>query len=141
VEFEYADGTRMFSYCRHMPNCWEDVSEHAIGSKGTADIRAYSIAPKDGEKWRYRGEKKDPYQVEHDDLFASIRAGKPYNEAEAGAMSTMTAILGRLATYSGKVISFEQALNSQISLAPKHYAWDAEAPTPVIATPGVTQVV
>lgn len=141
VEFEYADGSRMFSYCRHMPNCWEDVSEHAIGSKGTADIRAYSIVPKDGEKWRYRGEKKDPYQVEHDDLFASIRAGKPFNEAEAGAMSTMTAILGRMATYSGKVISFEDALKSEISLAPKQYAWDAPAPTPLIATPGVTQVV
>ncbi|HEY2841190.1 MAG TPA: Gfo/Idh/MocA family oxidoreductase, partial [Pirellulales bacterium] len=111
VEFEYADGSRMFSYCRHIPSCWEDVSEHAIGSSGTADIRAYTIEPKNGDKWRYRGEKKDPYQVEHDDLFASIRAGKPYNEAEAGAMSTMTAILGRLATYSGKVISFEQALN------------------------------
>jgi len=141
VEFEYADGTRMFSYCRHIPNCWDSVTEHAIGTKGTADISAATISPKDGDKWRYRGEKKNPYQVEHDDLFASIRAGKPINEAEAGALSTMTSILGRLATYSGKVITFEDALNSQISLAPKDYAWDAAVPTPIVATPGVTQVV
>jgi len=141
VEFEYADGTRMFSYCRHIPNCWDSVTEHAIGSKGTANLSAATIEPKEGEKWRYRGEKKNPYQVEHDDLFASIRAGKPINEGEAGAQSTMTAILGRLATYSGKVVTLDSAINSQISLAPKVYAFDAEAPKVVVATPGVTVVV
>ena len=140
-EYEYADGSRMFSYCRHIANCWDSVTEHAHGTKGTADLSAATIQVKGGEKWRYRGLKRNPYQVEHDDLFASIRAGTPYNEAENGAMSSMTAILGRLATYSGKVITLEQALNSEISLAPKEYAWNSTPPVPVVATPGVTQVV
>src|SRR5690606_7753441 len=82
VEFEYADGSRMFSQCRHIPTCWSSVTEHAHGTKGTADISNYSIRPTAGEPWRYRGRKPNPYQVEHDDLFASIRAGTPLNEGE-----------------------------------------------------------
>ena len=84
VEFEYADGTRMFSQCRHIEGCWNSVSEHAHGSKGTARISDGLIEVAGGETWRYRGPKPDPYQVEHDDLFASIRAGSPINEAESG---------------------------------------------------------
>lgn len=141
VEFEYADGSRMFSYCRHIPNCWDSVSEHAQGTKGLADISGHRIETKDGDKWRYRGDSKNPYVVEHHDLIASILSGKPYNEGEYGALSTMTAIFGRMCTYSGKMISWEEALNSQISLAPKQYAWDAAPPTPVVAVPGHTQVV
>lgn len=141
VEFEYADGSRLFSYCRHIPNCWDSVSEHAHGSKGTADINSYRIESKDGGKWRYSGENKNPYVVEHHDLIASILSGKPYNEAEHGALSTMTAIYGRMCTYSGKMLTWEQAINSAISLAPKQYAWDAAPPTPAVAVPGHTQVV
>ncbi|HEY1600226.1 MAG TPA: gfo/Idh/MocA family oxidoreductase, partial [Pirellulales bacterium] len=93
------------------------------------------------DEWRFRGEKRNPYQVEHDDLFASIRAGSPLNEAENGALSTMTSILGRMATYSGKMITWDQAIGSDINLAPKEYAFSATPPVPVVATPGVTQVV
>ena len=82
----------MFSQCRHIPNCWESVSEHAQGTKGSADISGYRVETKDGEKWRYRGENKNPYVVEHHDLIASILSGKPYNEAEYGALSTMTSL-------------------------------------------------
>jgi predicted dehydrogenase len=141
VEFEYADGSRMFSYCRHIPNCWDSVTEHAIGTNGTADISASRIRIKGWEEWRYRGDKRNAYQVEHDDLFASIRACTPLNEAENGARSSMTAILGRMATYSGKMITWDKALASEINLAPKEYAWNASPPVPVVATPGVTQVV
>ncbi|HEX7450333.1 MAG TPA: Gfo/Idh/MocA family oxidoreductase [Pirellulales bacterium] len=141
VEFEYPDGSRMFSYCRHIPNCWDSVSEHAQGTSGTADISGYRIAGKEGEKWRYRGENRNPYVVEHDDLLDSIRSGNPYNEAEYGALSTMTAIFGRMCTYSGKALSWEEALNSKLSLAPEQYAWDAAPPVPTVAVPGHTQVV
>jgi myo-inositol 2-dehydrogenase / D-chiro-inositol 1-dehydrogenase len=141
VEFEYADGSRMFSYCRHMPNCWDSVSEHAQGTNGVADISGYKIEPKSGEKWRRRGPEANPYVVEHDDLLKSIRAGQPYCEAESGALSTMTAIFGRLCTYSGKNLSWEEALNSQINLSPEHFAWDAPPPVPTVAVPGHTQVV
>src|SRR5580704_10526593 len=107
VEFEYADGTRMFSQCRQIPHCWPSVSEHAHGTKGSADLvndsNQFTIH---GENhWKYPKKDKDPYQVEHDDLFAAIRSDTPYNEAEAGAQATMTAILGRMCTYSGKQIT------------------------------------
>ena len=78
--------------------------------------------------WRFQGKGKDPYQQEHDDLFDAIRNNKPYNEAENGAHSTMTAIFGRMATYSGKMIEWDEAINSKISVMPKHFAWDAEPP-------------
>jgi predicted dehydrogenase len=150
VEFEYADGSRMFSQCRHIPNCWTSVSEHVQGTKGTCDIGRGSIKFTQGEPWRYRAATRDPdpYQVEHDDLFASIRAGKPINEAEAGAKSSMTAILGRMCTYSGREITWDAAINSKIDLQPEQYSFDATPksvpdadglyPLPV---PGFTKVV
>ena len=76
--------------------------------------------------WRFKKEgAKDPYQQEHDDLFDAIRNNKPYNEAEYGANSTMTSILGRMATYSGKVIDWDDAIKSEISYFPERLAWDA----------------
>ena len=78
------------------------------------------------KSWRFKKEgAKDPYQQEHDDLFDAIRNNKPYNEAENGAKSSMTAILGRMVTYSGKVIDWTDAINSEISYFPEHLAWDA----------------
>ena len=145
VEFEYADGTRCSSQCRHIPGCWDSVSEHVRGSEGTCDISGYKIQ---GEiTWHSTTPgAKDPYQQEHDDLFAAIRNDTPYNEMlDYGATSTMTAIMGRMATYSGKEISWEDALNSNIDTMPKALSWDAAPPTlpdkdgnyPV-AVPGVT---
>jgi hypothetical protein len=131
----------MFSYCRHITNCWDSVSEHAHGTKGTADISGARIQANGSDGWRYRGERNNPYQTEHDDLFASIRSASPLNEGEFGALSSMTAILGRMATYSGKMITWEQALESELSLAPSAYAFDAAPPTPGVAVPGHTEVV
>lgn len=131
VEYTYGDGTKMFSQCRHIRNCWNSVSEHAIGSKGTANISSAHI---EGEKsWRFRGKSPNPYQVEHDDLFAAIRNGTPYSEAEYGAHSTMTSILGRLAAYSGKVVKWDEAMKSNLSLAPQEY--DFKATPPVVPDP------
>ena len=147
VEFEYADGARMFSQCRHIRNAWRSVSEHAHGSKGMSNIGGAQIASGD-DVWRYRGKKNNPYQTEHDDLFAAIRLDQPYNEGFYGAMSTMTSILGRMATYSGKEVTMESALNSKLSVMPKEFSWTAdpqsmpnangEYPIPV---PGVTKVI
>jgi hypothetical protein len=141
VEFEYADGSRMYSYCRHIPHCWDSVSEHVQGTSGTSDISAAAISIKGGETWKYRGDKNNPYQTEHDDLIASIRSGTPNNEGEYGALSSMTAILGRMCTYSGKMLKWNDALNSQIALAPKDYAWNAAPPVPAVAVPGQTAVI
>jgi predicted dehydrogenase len=147
VEFEYEDGSRVFSQCRHINGCWSSVSEHAVGTKGTCDVSGYVI--RGANPWRAKGELgKNAYQQEHDDLFDAIRNDKPYNEGEYGAHSTMTAILGRMATYSGKVIEWKDAIESQIDLMPKQFAWDAEAPVNPgpdgmypRAVPGKTRVV
>ena len=146
VEFEYADGSRNYSYCRHIHGCWNNVSEHVVGTKGSSDVGGNVIRGENA--WKFRDQFKDPYQQEHDTLFDAIRNNKPHNEAENGAYSTMTAILGRMATYSGKEILWDDAIKSEINLMPDKLAWDA--PTKVNpgpdgmyprAIPGVTKVV
>ena len=129
VEFEYADGSHLYSQCRHIHDCWSSVSEHAQGTKGTVDMqdgRGWIIKGTNAWEYKKSGPQKSPYQIEHDDLFAAIRNDRPYNEAEYGAHSTMTAIMGRMATYSGQVIDWDRALNSQVVLAPDTFAWDAK---------------
>ncbi|MDA0283215.1 MAG: Gfo/Idh/MocA family oxidoreductase [Planctomycetota bacterium] len=147
VEYTYDDGTKMFSQCRHVRNCWNSVSEHAHGSKGTADLGG-RIDATGSDSWRFDGKKNNPYQTEHDDLFAAIRNGTPYNEGEYGANSTLTAIMGRMAVYGGKPVKWEDALNSQIDLMPESYTWDTiPKVTPgddgayPIAIPGVSKTV
>ncbi|HWN93577.1 MAG TPA: Gfo/Idh/MocA family oxidoreductase [Methylomirabilota bacterium] len=127
VEFFYEDGTVCFSQCRHQLGCWGEVSQYAIGTKGKSNFERNEITGENA--WRFQGRKKDAYQQEHDDLFAAIRNDTPYNEAENGAKSSLTAILGRMATYTGKEVSWEQALNSKLDTMPKVLAWDAEPPT------------
>jgi predicted dehydrogenase len=127
VEFTYADGSKMMSQCRHMPDCWNEVAEYCAGTYGTSNISDGRIDLKGWEPWRApRG--RDPYQQEHDDLFAAIRKGEPYSEAEYGANSTMTSILGRMVTYSGKEITWDEAINSSKDLSPSDYSWDATPP-------------
>ncbi len=134
VEYTYADGSKMISQCRHIPGCWNSVEEHAHGTNGTIHLegnqpRNCFLEMPNGTRITAKTKHANPYQVEHDDLFKAIRTNaKDYNEAEYGAMSTMTAILGRLCTYSGKVITMEQALNSEVSIMPKSFSFDAEAP-------------
>jgi predicted dehydrogenase len=132
VEFEYADGTRMLSQCRQIPGCWPNISEHACGTKGAAELNndRNLFVIKGANAWRHpRPERNvDPYQQEHNDLFDAIRNDKPYNEAEFGALSTMTSILGRMATYSGQQIAWEDALSSKIELLPKEFSWEATPP-------------
>jgi myo-inositol 2-dehydrogenase / D-chiro-inositol 1-dehydrogenase len=130
VEFEYADGSRMFSQCRHQVGCWNSVSEHAHGSKGNARLDRYTITG--DNTWRFRGKGKNPYQQEHDDLFHAIRNNEDYNEAEYGAKSSMTSILGRMATYSGKEVEWDKAIASEISIMPESFEWDA----PTKSVPG-----
>jgi len=148
VEFTYADGTVLLSECRHQPGCTNSVSEHAYGPKGYVNIGQHTIKFKDGSDWKYKGKNDgNPYQVEHDDLFAAIRSNIAYSEAENGAHSTMTSLLGRAATYSGKEVTWDDVLTKGFDIHPKVYAFDAETPTKPdengrypIPTPGKTKV-
>ncbi len=130
VEFEYPNGVRFYSYCRHMPGCWNAFAEFAHGTLGDAEIQGHGhailrIQGKDPVRWE-RG--PVGHQLEQDHLFAALLAGEPYNECDWAAESSMTAILGRMATYSGKEVTWEQAINSQLDLSPRQYTWDAEPP-------------
>lgn len=131
-EGEYADGTRLFAENRHTHGCWSAISEHAHGTKGSADLTSdrglFVIKGKDGNVWRYPGAKQDPYQLEHNNFYEAIHKDLPYNEAERGALSTMTCIMGRMAAYSGQQIEWEDALRSEKTLAPLIESWEAEPP-------------
>jgi predicted dehydrogenase len=147
VEFEYADGSRVYSQCRRINDCWTNVSEHAHGTNGTAIVSG-TIDVKGKPTWKHGAKVKNAYQVEHDDLFAAIRRSEPYNEAEYGANSTMMGILGRMCTYSGQELTWDAAINSQISVMPKEYSFQATPPTLpdadgfyALAIPGKTRVV
>lgn len=118
IEYTYPNGTKMFSQCRHIKGCWNAVSEHAHGSNGSADISGAKIYDKNGEVvWSYGRGGGGGHQEEHYDLFAALRRGEIPNEGDYGAKSTMTAILGRDATYSGKVIKWDAAIGSDLALA------------------------
>jgi predicted dehydrogenase len=157
VEFEYPDGTRMISQCRDMTNCDFSCSEHIVGTKGICTIgEAQSAAITGPNPWssplqvgRSAGG-SNPYFIEHQVLLDSIRLGKPIDESQYGAESTMTSILGRLAAHSGQVVTWDDALNSEIRLIPENQRWAFDADPPVmpdkdgnypIPVPGVSQVV
>jgi predicted dehydrogenase len=125
VEFTFADGSVMNSQCRHQPGAMNRVTEIIGCQKGKAyPGRIVDAAGK--TVWRFKGKDNDPYQTEHDVLYQHIRDDKPINNAYYTAASTMTAILGRMATYSGKELKYDQALASEISIMPKVYDWDAD---------------
>jgi predicted dehydrogenase len=131
VEFEYADGSILNSQCRHQPKTMSRVDELLVGTKGKIQCGDGKILDRSG-KVLYGFDKKgenNPYQTEHDELFAAIAKGVyKYADAEMGAYSTMTSILGRMATYSGQVVEWHKAINSGLNLQPKAYAWDAAPP-------------
>ncbi|MEZ5042353.1 MAG: Gfo/Idh/MocA family oxidoreductase [Saprospiraceae bacterium] len=149
VEFEYADGSRMMSQCRHWKGCENKVTEEFQGTNGTAP-KPGVLLTKSGHAILDISGKGDPnpYQVEHDMLFEAIAKGDyKYADAENGAKSTMTSILGRMATYSGQLVKWDEAIESTLDLSPKKYDWNANPQVmpdengcyPAII-PGVTQV-
>ena len=158
VEYFFADGTRLLAQGRHMNHCWGIYSDFAHGTKGSAIImeslaaanpRIYKsqLQTRENEVWRFGGRQPNPYQVgerpfegirqagnpyqvEHDLLFEAVRQDKPYNEAERCAKAAMAAIMGRMAAYSGQMLTWEQAFNSSLELAPglESYTWDSTPP-------------
>ncbi|MFM8587845.1 MAG: Gfo/Idh/MocA family protein [Bacteroidota bacterium] len=149
VEFHYADGSILNSQCRHIPKTSAKVDELIMGTKGKIFCGAANIRDHKGTIL-YQFDKKqenDPYQNEHVELFAAIAKGEyKFADAENGAKSTLTSILGRMATYSGQVVEWDKALNSGLNLQPEKYAWDAMPKTLPdengrykVAVPGVTK--
>ena len=125
VEFTYADGTKMYSQCRHMANCYNNVSEAAHGTEGTSNCSGRI----DGaNEWRFSGKGVNGHQQEQTDLLATLRAGERYNEGYYGANSSMTAVLGRMANYSGKVVKWDELVAKGKAIVPAELSWDMEPP-------------
>ena len=152
VEFKYPSGAIVSSQCRHQPGTKYDVSEAFQGTKAnvvTSGDYCKIIDHNGNDVFKHDpSNDKSPYQIEHDRLFESIRSGGVINNAEYGAKSTLTAIMGRMATYTGKEITWEQALNSQQVLVPNDLSWNSNPPTLpdsngryTIPKPGETKVI
>ena len=150
VEFEYRDGVRHFCQARQQAGTWSHVSDNVHGTKGmlTIGLGAWGMGQTGPRQLRAKGfQGGNPYQQEHDDLFASVLGTGPHRfEGDYGATSSMTAVMGRMATYSGQMVTWNEAVRSTVSLAPARYAFDAAPPTAAnaaglypVAVPGVSR--
>jgi len=140
VTYEYENGARIFSNTRQQAGCENDSAAYARGSKGGAKVSERRLEITTESTWEFKDQVKNMYQVEHDELFAGIRQGQPLNNGEYMAKSTLLAIMGRMATYTGREVTWDQALNSKQDLSPKEYAWGS-APEIEIAIPGITKLI
>jgi len=156
VEYRFEDGTRLFAQGRHMENCWGFFGDNihaaagcAVLGEGIRDPRIYQghVEDRDRLVWEYQVPITNAYQIEHDRLFAAIRADQTYNETERSAYAAMTGILGRMAAESGKQVGWQDALESNLVLAPgiEHYAMESSPPVAPdeqglypVAMPGVS---
>jgi predicted dehydrogenase len=158
VEYHFPDGTRLFAQGRHMDNCWGFFGDIIHGADGSAVLgegvsnprlfKGYLQRPED-IIWQYQGPPCNQYQVEHDLLFDAIRRDQPYNEAERSAYAAMTGILGRMAAESGQLVTWQEAMASNLELAPglDRYTMDSNPPVMPddkgnypVAMPGATKV-
>ncbi len=130
IEYEYADGSKLHSQIRTIDGTWNNGGSFFQGTQGTGEV-SKGIQDLAGKTlWKKRGLKEvNPYQKEHDELFAAIRNGTPINDTEWGAKSTLTTLMGRMAAHSGQIIHWEEALNATLSLVPDPIGWDTKPPT------------
>lgn len=143
VDYEYENGCRLMSMCRQMPGCDNNVSEAFAGTEGSCEVMPgqKKFITTGRNAWRFEGDDNKPYVQEHTDLIESIRAGKPINELKNVTESTLTAIMGRMSAYTGKAVTWDQALNSREDLTPAQLDWNAALPVPPVPIPGQRELV
>jgi predicted dehydrogenase len=136
TEYEYENGVRMVSMCRQIDGAASRVAEHLVGTQGTSNG---NTSIRGTNPWRFEGDRPNPYVEEHRRLFGAIEGGDPINEGRQVAESTLTAIMGRMAGYTGQEVSWDAALHSQESLLPAKMHL-GEIPVPEVAVPGKTRL-
>jgi len=141
ANYVWADGTHGFLAQRQIPGCFSENHLTVIGSKGTGRIDSRGPSITGDKPWRYQGEKPSMYQVEHNELFASIRSGKPINDGDRMAKSTLLGIMGRNAAYTGQQLTWEMIQNSQQVLVPEIKDWDTKFEPEPLAMPGRTKFI
>ncbi len=142
VNYIYPNGVRAFLANRQIEGCYNENSDYILGSDGTCTVGKGAVPRIEGKtNWTWEGQKYDMYQREHDVLFASIRKGQPVNNGKRMATSTLLAMMGRMAAYTGQQITWDQALNSQEKRFPDHLEWNGSHPILPRAEPGVTKFI
>ena len=141
TDFEYPRDVHVLSMCRQISNCADRNGEALVGTKGNCQVNAYRINDKQVISRALVNQATEPYVQEHTDLIESIRKGEPINELKNVAESTLTAIMGRMASYTGQLITWEAALNSMEKLMPEQLTMDMPLPVAPVAMPGKTKFV
>jgi predicted dehydrogenase len=140
VDYEYPNGAHVMSMCRQIEGCANSVSEHIVGTRGKWTSGGYRITG--DTNWNFpRQMTPNPYQQEHVELYRAIRGARPaINDLKNVTESSLTAVMGRMSCYTGKEVTWEQALNSQQNLMPSNLTWDMRLPVPAVAVPGRTEL-
>ncbi|PQO43340.1 Gfo/Idh/MocA family oxidoreductase [Blastopirellula marina] len=140
MTFEFPNNVKTFAFCRQMAGCYNDVNDYVLGSNGTASILGGTVTPKSGPEWKYSGPNADMYDLEHKALYEGIRSGNVINNGVYMTRSTMMAIMGRMAAYTGQKVTWDMAINSTEDMTPKAYEW-GPAPEVSVSLPGKTKFV
>lgn len=138
--YDYGNNLRAYAGTRHWKGCTPESGTYLMGTKGTASITRRSTQIEGENPWRWRSRKEvDSHQLEHDAFFAALRSGNVINNGEYMAKSTLMAIMARMTAYTGKNLTWAEALNSKEALMPSAYTWQGEPPAAKVAVPGVTK--
>ncbi len=137
--YEYANGVKFYAGTRHWPGCQGSRFALTVGTQGRCDMMKYEITGTN--PWKWDGKRTAMHQLEHDAMYAALRKGEIINNGRYMANSTMMAIIARMSAYTGKVLTWEQAMDSKEDLTPPSYEWDTPMPEPPVAIPGVTEFV
>lgn len=141
ITYEWENGTIAVLKTRYQDGCFNDHSDVIIGTKGRCFFNGYKAHITGENPWRYQGPTVASHQIEHDELFADIRAGKIPNDGDRMAQSTLMGIMGRMSAYTGKEVTWQQALDSKLDTMPKNLAWDMKLEVPPPAVAGHTPLV
>lgn len=141
IDYTYPNNVHVLSMCRQIEGCANSVSEAVVGTRGAWASGSFAIT---GERpWSVPRDRRsdNPYQEEHNALYRAIRSNQRINDLKNVAESTLTAVMGRMSCYTGKEVTWQQALNSQQNLMPANLTWDTPMPVPPVAVPGRTELI
>ena len=142
INYIYPNGVRAFLANRQIVGCYNENSDYMLGTDGTCTIGRGPTPRIEGKtNWAFAGQQYNMYQREHDLLFASIRKGQPMNDGKRMATSTLLALMGRMAAYTGQQVTWDQAMNSQEKLFPEHLDWNGSLEVKPRAQPGIDKLV
>lgn len=142
VNYVWPNAARGFIAQRQIPNCHNENFLYLLGTKGSAQIQARGVMVSGETNWKYQGPGNNMYRTEHEVLFKALREGQPINDGDRMAKSTLMGIMGRMAAYTGKEITWDMALNSAETLVPEFpRGWQTDVAMPKMALPGVTPFV